>query len=317
MAYEITPATAENVIASTEAVLLRPNGADAAFVAQFLDIPQNSAEDNLKMACQLQLLSEHGGTYTVLTRLATYLVTPDDKQRASLMRLLLDLYEPFRHFRERLLVTGNPQTAAQQVKAIHNLSAHRDVIKDSLVNLGTFAGSIITRGAGRFELSATSHESLWDTVATAIGTRDFAEMEVRRKLGSASEWVNTAEVIDPLIEAFMRADQEDARSVILYVGNAVEAFLCQLGDHYSLPAVRTASGLNSKANSLDSASKLTKKHKAMLGYIGHLRNAADHGPDSETGVPWTIESQTALEVLAVAISTIRALVAYVEARYVV
>jgi predicted XRE-type DNA-binding protein len=46
----------------------------------------------------------------------------------------------------------------------------------------------------------------------------------------------------------------------------------------------------------------------MVKYLGHLRNAADHGVDSEIGTQWQVSAKTAVEYVHVAQSTISAMV---------
>ena len=50
-------------------------------------------------------------------------------------------------------------------------------------------------------------------------------------------------------------------------------------------------GILQKRDALSSC--LSKKHRGMIDYIGQIRNAADHGADSdESGQMWTITKDT-------------------------
>ncbi len=45
-------------------------------------------------------------------------------------------------------------------------------------------------------------------------------------------------------------------------------------------------------------------------YVGHVRNAADHGADPEIGAPWEISAQTGRNYVFVAAMLIRAMLAH-------
>ena len=50
-------------------------------------------------------------------------------------------------------------------------------------------------------------------------------------------------------------------------------------------------------------------------YLGHIRNAADHGADSETGAAWQITGATGQEFVFVACSFLSTVVALEEGRF--
>jgi hypothetical protein len=75
--------------------------------------------------------------------------------------------------------------------------------------------------------------------------------------------------------------------------------------------------LNAKADTLAAANHLTTKHKFMLKYLGHIRNAADHGVDAEIGRQWDVSEDTCVEYVHVAITTIRCVVAHMNNRFTV
>ena len=81
--------------------------------------------------------------------------------------------------------------------------------------------------------------------------------------------------------------------------------------------LQNATGLNAKADTLGRQGALTDKHKNMLKYLGHVRNAADHGTDPAVGHAWEISRTTAVEYVHVAMSTIAAIVAHGHQRFIV
>ncbi len=186
MAFQVLPTTAEHVIAATDAVLLAASGCDVAFVADFLDVPEENARNALHMATQLRLL-EHDSSkgYTASRPLAVYLVTAKEAQRAAVLRVMLEDYEPYRVFKARLDAYGLAPKAAEEVKSLFKMSRHRDEIKDTLVNLGTYAQSLSSEGAGLFRVAEldTRRAGFLEVVAEVAADRAYAEGIVRRRLG--------------------------------------------------------------------------------------------------------------------------------------
>ena len=65
-------------------------------------------------------------------------------------------------------------------------------------------------------------------------------------------------------------------------------------------------GINAKADELSSKGKLPKKLLNVAKYLGHVRNAADHGVDPEINAPWTIRDANGLQYCFVACSFVAA-----------
>src|SRR5450759_5134503 len=152
MPIQIFQTTAENIIASVDAVLTKPSGCDLTYVAQFMDVPSINAENALKMANELGLvrIDPTTGDYFPQEPFAIYLVSGKDSQKAAVLRVVLEKYEPYKAFKTRLEITGIASTAAEQVKLIFGLTPHREEIKDTLISIGTFAQSLVSEGAGLF-----------------------------------------------------------------------------------------------------------------------------------------------------------------------
>jgi hypothetical protein len=55
----------------------------------------------------------------------------------------------------------------------------------------------------------------------------------------------------------------------------------------------------------------------MIRYLGHIRNAADHGIDSEINMQWDVSPKTAVEYVHVAQTAIAAMVAHINGRFTV
>jgi len=320
MAYEIFPTTAENLIGATEAALEKPAGIEEGLVAQFLDITADSARNALRMAVQLSLLRElRANVFVPNHPFAQYLLVSSGSSRAVILRLLLEQYEPYRIFKHRLAITGLAPESASQCRAILALTCHREEIMHTFISLGTYAHSLSSTGGGQYRIMEGPTPEHFQILDQVVQSRELAEVSVRRRLGAeAAGEISVQEVLDPLITSYQQAGQAaaNARSPIVFAGNAVESYLVQLGNSHAVN-LQNAHGINAKATELERQGFILTKHLNMLRYLGHVRNATDHGtdPDPDVGHTWTVTPHTAVEYVHVSMSVIRVLVAHSHNRF--
>jgi hypothetical protein len=305
---EFSPATAEQVVAAVEAIVSTRQPEKPEFVATFSELTEKQAKAALELASDLGLLTSNSGKYDLASPLCRFLVTPNQMEKAAILRVLLESYEPFVVFRERLFATENASTAAQQTKAQLNLDAHREEIKDTLLSLGTYSQALRTDGGGRYSRSAASSADTLRALMEAAQTAAAAEGRIRQQIGpAAAAVVSRDEVIVPLSDAWLRARANDGRGAVVAAGNAVESFLTALAGRLSIN-IAGATGINAKIDKFTVAN-LPTKLKNVGKYLGHVRNAADHGVDPEVGAAWAIRDATGVEYVYVACSFIAAVVA--------
>lgn len=320
MVFEIHRTTAEHIISAVDVAMQLKDGADGDTVAAFISTTVESGGNALLMAKQLGFLkSENNVRFRCNCPYAEYLVTSDAGEKAAVLRFFLEQYQPYKTFKARLALGKLASDAANEVGALHQINAHRDVILQTLTNLGTYAQSLISQGAGLYRVREQKGKDYLYIVDEVISKREVALMTVRMRMGDeASSWINQQDVFEQLVTGYQRAAKakEDARSPIVHAGNAVESFLSQVADHHKID-VSNATGINAKVEKLSQSGNLTTKHKFMLKYLGHIRNAADHGKDSEIGQAWQISPNTAVEYVHVAQSVIADVVAHLNGKCIV
>lgn len=320
MAFEVYQTTAEHVIGATDAALQKTDGVDDQIVASFLDTTAESARNALLMAEQLSLLEKRqAGRFTTCSPCSTYICTSVRENKAAILRYVLEQYSPYKTFKIRLALTGVVGEAANQTRAIHGIEAHREVIVGTFTDLGTYAQSLISEGAGLYKPAETKQDMYLTILSKTIQDRESTELFIRRRIGiEAANWIDAEQVLSNLVTAYQRASTaaEDPRAPIVHAANAIESFLTQLANHQNVN-LQGATGINAKAEVLARANKLRRKHESMVKYLGHVRNAADHGVDTEIGQQWRISPSTAVEYVYVALSVITDLVAALQGSFVV
>ncbi|MGA2408428.1 MAG: hypothetical protein ABSF81_17005 [Bacteroidales bacterium] len=310
MPFEVHSTTAENIIDAIDTVLLKHSGCNTAFVADFLDLPQTAAENALKMGVQLGLIEFNSvpDIYVPKNPFATYLVTARVEQKSVVLRLYLEQFAPYKLFKERLTITNRTTVAGEQVRAFYSLLAHRDDITNCFINLGTYTKSIISKGGGSYVVKEVEDQrDYYKELNDIISNRERAVLYLTKYLTEeTSTWINREDVFDQLVTAIQRLDNidQDTRSPILYAGNAFESFLGQYGNHVGI-VLGTFNGVNSKIDELSRQGAFNTKYKNICKYIGHIRNACDHGVDAEIGNTWTITKETCREFVHVVINSIK------------
>src|SRR6185437_11019236 len=173
--------TAEYVVGAVEAVVLNGGPTTVELITEFLDATPANAAAALEMAVELGLLSKNGHTYIAAGPLCRFTSIPE--QGAAVLRILIESYRPFTVFRERLLATADVNHAAQATKAVCHLPAHRDVVKETLISLGTYSRALVTEGGGNFQLEAASLVNALQVIASACKDMVIAEGRIRSQLG--------------------------------------------------------------------------------------------------------------------------------------
>jgi hypothetical protein len=303
MARPFWSATAEQVVAAVEAVCVNNKPTRCQFVAEFSDLPEPQAKAALDAATDMGLLLQAAGEYRVASPLCRFLSFPDEEQRAVFMRIVLESYEPFLKFRERLEVTSLASSAAQQTKVILDLQSHREEIKDTLISLGTYSHALLSEGGGRYRPEVRP-DSFLEVEAKACREIEKGEARIRELLGNESvALISRQEVFTPLVDALIRASSRDAEKAVHTAANALESYLDALATRMKV-TLSGATGINAKLEKFRTQGKLPQKLVHVGKYLGHIRNAADHGIDPEVSASWAIRADTGLNYVYVACSFI-------------
>lgn len=297
---------------AVEALVVSGGPRDLTFVAEFLDTTPANATAALEMGIELGLLSEANGIYSAASALCRFTAVPE--QKVALLRILLESYRPFEVFRERLIATSDLDKAARITKVVCAVQAHRDVLKTTLISLGTYSRALIHEGGGNYQIEAPSLGNALQAIASACKDMTEAEGRIRSQLGPVAEEVlnehrNT--VIIPLSDALLRANQRDGSGAVQSAGNAVESHITAMATRMGVN-IANANGIIERLNRFAAPQRRLPRKLVHLGsYLGAIRNAADHGPDVDiANNSWQIRDSTGLEYVFVACSFITSTITF-------
>lgn len=298
--------TAEQVVATVEAVVAFSGGATLAQVAEFTDLREDTARAALALAGDLGLVDPSQQNLLVSNPICRLLRTPSDKQKAAVIRIVLESYEPFLVFREELQSSGDVTLAANRTKARLDLAAHREDVKSTILGLATYSGALIAGHGTQYQRDNESFSTLVLELAAGAADQAAAIHEIREQIGNdAANNTSHENVISPLAAALRQAAARSGREAIVNAGNAIETFLIEYAARHAVN-LDGANGVNAKLDRLKAADRMPTKLSFNGKYLGHLRNAADHGVDAEIGAPWGIHEATGLNYVLVATAFIRA-----------
>jgi hypothetical protein len=302
MPTPLPAATAEQVISAVEAVVAHGPDTSAAFVAAYSDMPADRAENALDLACELGLLTKAAALYSTHHPLSKLLRTPQVSEKAAVLRIVLEQFRPFVVFRQELDATSDASAAATRAKAVLDLQPHREDVRTTLLGLATFSGALSAAAGGKYERNVQGISASLSELAAGAQEKADAVLQVRNTItAEIANAVSTEHVIEPLADALRHASGGNAREAVVHAGNAIESFLTIAAPQHSVNLVG-ATGLNAKLDRYDQAGVLPKKIIFNGKYLGHVRNAADHGVDQEINQPWTIQQLTGLNYVYVALA---------------
>lgn len=296
MNYNIVLTTAEDIVAVVDAVVAKGVNATKDFITEFTGIAtDDQVIKAIHMACELQLIQydSSNNCYNPQSFLARKLVSAtSDEQKAVFMRLILEQYAPYETFKTRYSFTKSIDLACKQTKTLHSMASNERDIKNTLISIATYAKALKSEGASLYSFAEESDAV--EIISEALHNASITEESLRLFWGEGVyAFSDTANVFRPLVEAFQKTKSNaiDTRAVVVCAANAFESFLNDFAIENSV-SLTGKNGILQKSSALNQY--LSKKHRGMIDYIGQIRNAADHGADSdENNQMWTVTTETA------------------------
>ncbi len=289
--------TAEQVVEVAEAVSIATAPCTADQVAAHLNHPLESVRRALMVATLLGLVEQTNGAYISRGPFGHYFAEATDARRIDVLRFALEAYPAYGFFKQRVALHGDPLKAAREAKHRYGFENHESEVRETLVSLGQFSGSLIygtdtgyvvarSEEADAFlaaaEQIALSGASIDDFVRDALGDETYGYIQ------------DEEDAIITNLRSALQAVVNGARDrrTVVHIGNSCENFLVKIARE-AAPAVDLdgATGVMSKAQRLSDKKLVADKHMGYFRFLGQLRNAADHGEDSEINMEWDITPQ--------------------------
>lgn len=150
--YKIVETTAEDVVEVVDAVLAKPTDCNIEFIEEYTDLPREKVENAIHMSKELELIKEESNIFYKKSYLSRVLVSASsDKQKAAVMRLVIEEYPPFVEFKRRFLFSSTSvQEVCRKVKVIFSMSISERSVKSTLISLATYGRAMISEGGEKY-----------------------------------------------------------------------------------------------------------------------------------------------------------------------
>lgn len=296
MGYNIVLTTAEDIVAVVDAVVAKGSECNKNFIEEFTGIAtDDQVSKAIRMAEDLQLIDYDSTAdhYYLKSYLGRKLVTAStDGQKAVIMRLILEQYDPYIAFKMRYGFTKSIELACKQVKILYSMTSNERDIKNTLVSIATYAKALKSEGANLYSFSDDSDDLT--ILNSVLDQQSISSTSLQMFLGQALfSSIDYTNVFSPLRDSLQKtkAVPLDSRAIVVYAANAFESYL----DGFARSKGVSLAGKNGIIQKRDALrSHLSKKHRGMIEFIGQVRNAADHGADpEENNQMWTVTEETA------------------------
>jgi hypothetical protein len=316
---ELPQCTAEQVIEVAETVAISAESVDAQRVADHVNHPVQTVERALSVAESLGLVTAQDGSYDAAAPYGHYFSQATETRRIDVLRFALEAFPAYRFFKQRVALHRDPLKAARETKHRFGYTNHEGEVRETLVSLGQFSGSLIYATETGYVVATSEEAEGFLAAAEQIAIQGASvEAFIRELLGEETYgYVQNEEegIITHLRSALQKvvAGERD-RSTVVHIGNACENFLVKVARE-AVPAVDLsgATGVTSKAQRLEDGKVIASKHMGYMRFLGHLRNAADHGEDQDINAEWEIAPESVQLGALVLLAAIKSVSAYVLA----
>ena len=306
MAYTVYQTTAEHVLSVADAVVLKNGTASKDFISEFTGLKDNFLDNALAMADEIGLILIDGMAYKTNNPISKHLSFCNKRTKPDILSIFLDEYPPFKFFIKKLSLEEVPSEAARQTCALMNITTDNNILLNTFISLGSYCRLIIQQGGGLLTVNKNDIAVAFEDLFKIIVENNTAHNYLQKRMGIAVySSLDTVEIIDPLVRAVIKLNQDGvlSKDVIRDAATAVESYLTKLIDSL-VTNPRTATGIIQKSQLLKSEGIIKKKHAGIIEYLGQIRNASDHGTDNEINQTWRISVKTSLAYVNVAIDII-------------
>jgi len=304
MKYYITDVPAEQMIEVAEGVYQK-GSMHLDNVKRYLDVVEPYAVRIVKMASQLGILEEQNGTYQVCTEAKDLAVASIDQRQVVFEKFLVD-FEPFVLFCYYLLRENTLEDASRKVGVVCEIGAGQRVILRALRGWGSYARLLKETKDGK--------------ITVEMEEKKLEEIYVRELLKATQDVFNANlfiayKVGDEIFDYLERPDRhllvdaltkygQTPKDAINYSAQAFESFLRHLGYMKGVD-LKKATGILQIASEFKGKSLILEEHRKMCEFLSAFRNPAGHGISKEILEHWTVEKDSALEIVLLFLTVIR------------
>jgi 3-deoxy-D-manno-octulosonic acid (KDO) 8-phosphate synthase len=210
MEYNMVLTTAEDVVSVVDAIVAKGDLASKEYIRNFTGIATIDQVDKaLEMSIQLKLIETNNSTvYRYKSPLSRLLVSsPNDDQKASVMRIILEQYEPFIAFRTRYAFTNSINQSCEQIKALFEMSSNYRDIRSTIISIATYSKALRSEGANLYSFPQEKGLEYIDSINDAFAFHSTTDIEVKQFFGDTLyPKISDHTIITPLVDSIMKTE---------------------------------------------------------------------------------------------------------------
>jgi len=308
----LPPLSARNLPFIIDAIAL--DSADPkAGLQTLLDVSATGAEHLVENARLLGIIDAAG----LPGEVAGLLRTGSLVEQRDIVRFYLERFGPYAEWKRRIQQGFDPLEAARLTKRSMAIDDSAADIRDWMIGLGTFSGSIRDDGVSVVPVEG-SRPSIGSLISDILNRAESVTTVLASYLGPTN-WQKLSEPVrEHLSTALSKAAaNEPPDEAIREAGMAMDKFMAEIG------ASETSSSylgltMGQSAAQLITDGVLLAKHKGFTAYGVALRNGAEH-PDTDAELPpterWAIGANSSLTYLRVVLDFVRSALGKIDGRY--
>jgi len=301
--YRIPNVPADIIMEVMEGVCLK-NGMNVDEATAYIAKSKSYAKRALVMSEQLGMVTSVDSKFEAVSD-AKIITRASKDQWPVIFGKFLQRFNPLILFASLLSRGNSLKDSARKIKVIYNIDTSEDVIGNSLVGWGLYAG-ILKREKDKVELLMDTENLSAEYIRELLQAMENdvrARVYIANKLGEEVFGYIQQDETDLLVQS-IREHRTNPKHSIDIGGQALEDFLRRLATDNSVD-VTTKTGIQQLADSLIGAKLITIKHLEICKAINSFRIAAGHNKDRTSMEKWTLNPDAAIECILLTLTIIR------------
>ncbi len=307
--YKIPNVPADIIMEVMEGICLK-NGMNVVEATAYIAKSKPYAQRALVMSEQLGMIVSVDSKFEAVGD-AKIITRANNDQWPVIFGKFLQRFNPLILFTSLLSRGNSLKDSARKIKVIYDIDTSEDIIVNSLVGWGQYAG-ILKKEKEKVELLIDTENLSAEYIRELLQAMENdvkARVYIANKLGDDVFGYMKQDELDYLVKA-IREHQSDPRGAIDDAGRAFEDFLRRIADDKSI-IVANCKGIQELADALRGARLIDTKQLDICKSANALRVAAAHSKDRNSGDKWTLNPDTSIECILLVLTSIRSIHNYI------
>ncbi len=269
---------------------------------------ERQVREAIKGAVWLALINGQGNGFVVPASVRPHFPA-GEARKVLLFREHLQKKNPFVQFATFVDLGVAPEVACQRIKVLYQISADVGVLVKLFGSWGRYSGILVDGNQGltlkpEYHTSGLPFEYV-EGLREALESDMKARVFIARKLTDVTLSLVPEPAVDRAVKA-LRGASGDPRNAVEDIGEFVEDFLRLEAQRRQISVTGTR-GIGGVAQILHQSGIFTDEHRDVSTALNTLRIMSAHPLRATTGRRWTFNQDSALEVVLLALTTVRSL----------